>query len=132
MKQLVGCCGFKCYSCAAYEGNIHSEEERNTVCGKWNTYFQYPITPEQMHCDGCACGADRENPMIHSECEFLRCAREKNLSRCQECGDYPCGPLREYFDAYREAYLELKDEIPQGDEEGYFLTYMVEYEQAQE
>ena len=126
MGQRIGCCGFKCYSCAAYEGNIHSEEARNVVCRKWNTYFQYPITPAQMHCSGCACDADKDAPMIHGECEFLKCAREKKLSSCQECPDRPCGPLREYFDAYREAYLDLKDEILPEDEVGYFLTHLVE------
>lgn len=124
MEQKIGCCGFKCYSCAAYEENIESEEARKTVCEKWGSYFEYDIEPKKMHCGGCTAGKGQEHPMIHGDCQYRKCAAEKGLADCTRCGDYPCADLAEYFADYRQAYEELKEEILPEDLEGYFLTYM--------
>lgn len=123
MEKLVGCCGFKCYMCAAYEGNIHSYEDRQRVCDKWERYFEYPVPVEKMHCEGCRTCGDADAPMIHGDCEFLVCAREKNVENCKACDEYPCSNLKEYLDAYKEAYDTMKADIDEEDVEGYFLCF---------
>lgn len=126
MKDLTGCCGFKCYTCAAYEGNIHSEEDRKAVCDKWKQYFDYEIDAETMHCSGCRTYEDKNAPLIHADCHYRSCAMEKGLQTCRACNDYPCGRLADYYKAYKAAYESMKEGIKPGDEEGYFLTYIVE------
>lgn len=125
MEKLVGCCGFKCYSCAAFEKNIHNEEERKKVCAKWKYYFDYEISSENMHCTGCNAVTGGNSEMIHPQCPYFTCAIQKGLSSCNDCCDYPCEKLNQYFSAYKETYMNLKNKIMPEDEEGYFLTYIV-------
>lgn len=79
MERLIGCCGFKCYMCAAYEGNIHSEEERKAVCDKWKYYFDYEVSLEKMHCNGCRAQDNDAAAMIHGDCQYRSCVMDKGL-----------------------------------------------------
>lgn len=126
MEKRIGCCGFKCHICAAYEENIHSEEERKDVCDKWKHYFDYELDLQKMHCNGCCAHRYENDVMIHGDCQYRKCVIDKGIEYCHECSDYPCEKLSGYHAAYRSAYENLKDRIKPGDEEGYFLTYLVD------
>lgn len=126
MERLIGCCGFKCYMCAAYEGNIHSEEERKAVCDKWKYYFDYEVSLEKMHCNGCRAQDNDAAAMIHGDCQYRSCVMDKGLENCRGCAEYPCEKLSAYHGAYKTVYESLKEKIKSEDEEGCFRTYIVD------
>lgn len=123
MDRLIGCCGFKCYTCAAYEKNIKDESDREKVAIKWKEYFSYDTEPEKIRCKGCFESDCCKEYMLHPDCEYRNCVKDKNISKCSDCKEYPCKNLKEYVEAYKEAYENIADRVQPEDKEGYFLTY---------
>ena len=130
MSKLIGCCGFKCFMCAAYVENHQGAEGRKEVADKWKHYFNYEISPDKMDCPGCRASKGASEGMIHGDCEYRKCAMVKGVSHCKECDDYSCEKLSRYHRLYEEAYHTAQGTILQGDEEGYFLTYIPDNEKA--
>lgn len=92
VHKMTSPCGLDCFNCPLYLANT-SEELRNAFAGKLN------IPPERAVCGGC-----REQsgtvPAIgrHESCYTYRCAADKGLDFCFECGDFPCDYLHPYAD----------------------------------
>ena len=83
--DLVALCGIDCGIC-----------ELN-MCGHdhdlFNKLVERGLPREKMPCDGCR--AVKGNcPVIEGTCETYKCAMEKNLEFCHECGEFPCERLQ--------------------------------------
>lgn len=126
MEKHIGCCGFKCHTCAAYYKNVNGEEGKKEVADKWKYYFDYEISPEKMMCHGCSSDECQCEYLVHPDCQIRNCVLDKGVEKCTDCEEYPCQVLTEYLDMYKEAYEMLKAKIIPGDAEGYFLTYLVD------
>jgi hypothetical protein len=81
-----GYCGLYCGACPKY---LETKEGAA------------PATSDQSVCFGCKTDV---NPKWCLECKIKACAREKNVSFCHECSDYPCSDLEAFKNDSRYPY----------------------------
>lgn len=74
-------CGLYCDSCSLYIGTTQDPQRLQQLSAKFNK----PI--EEMKCMGC-----RSDTLSFSckNCEMKACIKQKNLTFCSECSEYPC------------------------------------------
>lgn len=125
MSEVIGRCGFKCHLCPVYTPNIKSEGDRIEISCKWKQFYQYEIKPESIRCDGCSQSLQIEGDLLHSDCEFKICAENRGLSVCNNCKDYPCNPLEQYYEGYRELAKEFRGTVSEEDYRRYFEPYLL-------
>jgi len=94
LRQLVGICGIYCGTCPRYlasrENDLEQLKEISQATG---------IPIDKIHCDGCLSGnvfpTCRE--CIHG---FRQCAKEKNVTWCFECDEFPCQRLYHFKEVH--------------------------------
>jgi hypothetical protein len=89
-KVLAGICGLYCGTCPNYLAERESDTVRVEAIAKTNN-----LNVSQVGCDGCL--SDRVMPFC-VECKngFRACAREKGVTWCFECVEFPCKRLEEF------------------------------------
>lgn len=91
-QQMTSPCGLDCFNCPAYLAN-EDAQLRASIAEKLGLPY------EKARCEGCrnACGTiaflGDSDP-----CDVFRCAGEKGLTFCYQCGDFPCDHLHPYAD----------------------------------
>lgn len=85
--ETAAICGLFCESCSLYIGTTQDPQRLEFLASKYNK----PI--EEMKCTGCR----TENLSFYCKtCEMKTCIKEKNLTFCSECDEYPCQILIEF------------------------------------
>ncbi|MDR1687201.1 MAG: DUF3795 domain-containing protein [Clostridiales bacterium] len=98
MPEMICYCGHDCSKCVTYLATIGGDmqlKRKSTVFYKEEFNFELPL--ESIHCMG---GRSDEVMQGCRDCPYKKCCREKNLSACSECTDYPCANLAWYIDKY--------------------------------
>jgi len=96
-------CGHGCSRCLTYlatvnnDDNLRSEEFRRKSQQFYKDEFNLDIPLEKIHCFG---GRSEDVFYLCKDCPWMKCAKEKHLSACSECAEYPCKPLAEYREKY--------------------------------
>ena len=85
-KHLTAPCGLDCFNCSTYEGNI-TEEGKKQV----SEFLGIPV--EETPCKGCRDENGHCKFGPDQQCATWDCVRDKGLSYCFECADFPCGRL---------------------------------------
>ena len=82
-ELLTAPCGLDCFNCPVYEGNI-TEERKKQLSDFWK------IPVEETPCKGCRGenGYCKFGP--NHQCATWNCTKEKGVSFCYECTDFPC------------------------------------------
>jgi hypothetical protein len=93
----IACCGLDCDQCPAYVATQKNDDAlRAETAKKWSAQFNAKISPSDINCDGCQ--SDSERLFSHcSICEIRKCCREKKLSTCARCPEYPCDKLAAFL-----------------------------------
>jgi predicted RNA-binding Zn-ribbon protein involved in translation (DUF1610 family) len=106
-------CGLFCRACVVY---IATTEDR-----PWLERMAARLggSADEYRCEGCSSAV--VNPYCRS-CVMSRCARERGVEFCGQCGEYPCDVLRE-FQAARPHRLELWEAQTRIKEIGYDAWY---------
>ena len=69
-------------------------------------------------CAGCLAGQDEKVSDVAARCAVRTCSRERNLSNCAYCDEYPCDNLEDLFAQYggmadaRAALDEIHRSLP--------------------
>jgi len=94
VRQLVGICGLYCGTCPRYLAY-----RENDVQQLHGISQETGVPIEEIRCDGCL--SDKVFP-ICMECRhgFRQCAREKDVTWCFECRDFPCQRLMDFTDIH--------------------------------
>ena len=71
-------------------------------CGM-NCMVCYRHCSHKRPCAGCL-GSGAGQPAHCRNCAVKDCVRERGLSHCHACGDYPCGRIRALEKSYRARY----------------------------
>lgn len=92
IKQMTAPCGLDCFNCPMYLAK-ENEEMRNAIAKNIG------VSPEQAICNGCR----NENGTIAflnmtEPCNVYKCIKEKDISFCCDCPDFPCDHLHPYAD----------------------------------
>ncbi len=83
-EKLTAPCGLDCFNCDLFEANI-SPEVRRHVSGHPD------IQPEKAACRGCR---EQDGCLIYpGQCATLECVKEKEVTFCFRCEDFPCSRL---------------------------------------
>ncbi len=87
--NLASICGLFCGSCSLYINTQENNIDKLEVIAK-----SLNQTLEETFCDGCR--AERKSAHCTRNCVFFDCAKERNISFCGECNDYPCQELKNF------------------------------------
>ena len=78
-------CGVDCFNCRLFDGN-GSQKERKALANKFR------VPEALLSCKGCR--AQNGCPMLPHGCETLACTREKKVTFCFQCDEFPCQKLQ--------------------------------------
>lgn len=82
--DLVAPCGIDCGICEMY------------ICKDNPQMLEYFLSKgyskEVLPCKGCA-AVKGKCPVHTTDCATYKCVKDKKVSICSECGDFPCGKL---------------------------------------
>jgi hypothetical protein len=89
-KTLAGICGLYCGTCPNYLAEREGDTARIEAIAKSNN-----MEVSAVGCDGCL--SDRVMPFC-VECKngFRTCAKEKGVTWCFECAEFPCRRLEDF------------------------------------
>ncbi len=105
---MIAYCGLECEKCEAFIATKNNDDAlREKVAKQWAALYNAPITPEHINCTGCL-SSGVKTYYAEQMCTIRRCAIEKGLDTCAQCGDYACDPLREVFKFAPEAEHTLE------------------------
>ncbi|MEW5953852.1 MAG: DUF3795 domain-containing protein [Bacillota bacterium] len=94
---MIAYCGLNCEKCPAFIATVNNDDQlRAQVAREWAREYNAPILPGHINCTGCVAGGVKTY-YCEQLCEIRKCAREKELSTCADCGDYNCSKLDEVF-----------------------------------
>ncbi len=124
-EKLAAVCGLFCPSCALYIGSIDEPARLKALANQWGK------TVEEVTCYGCR--SDKRSFYCENLCKMYKCAKEKNVKFCSQCGDYPCNDLKE-FQSQAPHRIELWDSLKCIKENGYekWFKDMVKHYSCQE
>jgi len=90
-------CGIDCTCCLIFRTSLDGDDAAREAIRQYYREIGHDIDPKDLHCHGC--GSDLMMPACVG-CPYLKCGREKGLSCCDECNEYPCESLRWYTEKY--------------------------------
>ena len=90
VRKLVSICGLYCGTCPQYLAYQENDAEQLAKISR-----ERGIPVKEVRCDGCL--SDRVISFC-VECRhgFRQCAKEKKVTWCFECVDFPCQRLRDF------------------------------------
>jgi hypothetical protein len=97
-EKMVGYCGYSCHLCAARSDD---PDVRQRLVDGWRRIFGHEhYTADNVRCDGCR----SEGRVADQECRARPCARERGVTSCAECDEFPCDKMGHLM-ASREGLL---------------------------
>lgn len=107
--QMTAPCGLDCFNCHFYLAR-HDPAAMAEV-QKISETYNMPVAI--LHCKGCR-NHEGKIPLQKEafgpdhECAAYECARERNVTFCSDCGDFPCKNLHPYADRAAELPHNIK------------------------
>ncbi|MCG8633458.1 MAG: DUF3795 domain-containing protein [Desulfobacterales bacterium] len=107
--QMTAPCGLDCFNCNFFL----AREDQGAMESVKKMSKAYNIPVEIMLCRGCR-NHDGQIPLqkhIFGDahcCAAYECAKERGVSHCGECGDFPCDNLHPYADRAEELPHNIK------------------------
>lgn len=96
-KQMTAPCGLPCFHCPIYKAS-ENKELRTAISNRSGIPF------EKVTCLGCRNEKGTIGILNMTEpCYVYRCNKEKGISFCSYCSDFPCDRLHPYADRASEA-----------------------------
>ncbi len=93
-EKIIAACGNDCAACPRYTAHPYekSDEELCRTAELWMKigYRDRIVSKEEISCFGCA-------PENWCRYGVIKCCTEKGIKTCAECGEYPCGNIKECF-----------------------------------
>jgi len=84
-------CGMSCFNCKMLQAK-DDLDLRKKAAEKFNLEF------DEAYCEGGCRGLDGKGSItgLDKACALYKCTKEKNVTFCYECGDFPCEHLHPY------------------------------------
>ncbi|MCK4654204.1 MAG: DUF3795 domain-containing protein [Candidatus Cloacimonetes bacterium] len=112
MEKMIACCGLICTECNAFLATLNNDAElRKKTAKEWSKMHKAALKPDDIFCDGCLTTTGRIFRYC-KVCPIRKCCREKNISNCAYCSDYPCEKITEFF-GFVPAAKKVLDEVRQ-------------------
>ncbi|NNK84195.1 MAG: DUF3795 domain-containing protein [Desulfobacterales bacterium] len=110
----IGYCGDDCELCPRYiatESNDREKLKEAAFLWKKVGLTDQIVTPEEMICNGCA-----SLEKCHYN-DIRECVRDKEISNCGKCNDYPCDKINEVFEKTSSYAQKCKETCASNDYE---------------
>lgn len=105
-KVMICYCGHDCARCKLYLATVTNDGHlRAEAAAYYRDTFGAMFDPAALRCMG---GRSKEVFELCDSCPWMACCKDKHLSSCGECADYPCVPLASYI----EKYVNKANQIP--------------------
>lgn len=96
--KMMCYCGHDCGRCVTYRATVEeSDVLREQALLFYRNEFGLDIPPEKLRCRGARSG---EVFYLCAPCPWMKCCKDRGLSCCKACPEYPCPPLAEYSAKY--------------------------------
>jgi len=95
---LAAACGLFCGACGIYRMYKDQDTERLEQTAR----EVFHCRPEEIRCEGCRGPNDCH---WSPQCRMLACTRERGITFCYECDDFPCQELTSLSADQRDASL---------------------------
>jgi len=110
MERTIAYCGLVCSECrgflATQSGDWEALEE---LAQEMNQAFELgTITADSVACDGCL-GDKGKKCGYCAMCAVRRCASERGVTTCADCGAYECDRLKELWRMAPSAQTVLEE-----------------------
>jgi hypothetical protein len=94
-EKIIAYCGINCSGCPALVATRQNDfAAKEQLALTWSTE-KYPLTPEEMSCDGCL-AMDERLVKFCMDCTTRQCARAKAVENCAYCDEFPCDKLKKH------------------------------------
>ncbi|MPN35791.1 hypothetical protein SDC9_183293 [bioreactor metagenome] len=91
-------CDHDCLRCITYLATVKNDDElRKQSQQFYKNKFGLDILLFEIHCTG---GHSEDILRLCRGCPWMKCCKEKGLSACSDCTEYPCKPLADYQEKY--------------------------------
>jgi hypothetical protein len=90
-SAIAAVCGLYCGACTFYIGSQEDPERLAALAARHGKPIQ------DLYCDGCM--GERRTYYCET-CTLTRCAQNRGVDFCSQCGDYPCGELIAFESKY--------------------------------
>ncbi|MEN8126226.1 MAG: DUF3795 domain-containing protein [Planctomycetota bacterium] len=118
MKEKMAVCGYRCDLCTVYKENL-KHIGKNEVKAGFIKYFNHELDSDTL--DGCqGCSADGDD-----KCTVKTCAKEKGLTNCGLCKEFPCDNVQGKMDVI-DKYFNDVSALPARDQELFVKPYQSE------
>ena len=97
---LLGICGVYCGACTTYRA--YNDKDQTLI--DWEVKIGMPR--DEIYCRGCT--SDLVNEWC-SNCDFRKCVKEKGITYCFECEDFPCKKLVDFSKTRPHRTLGLRN-----------------------
>lgn len=90
-------CGLYCGVCAIMRANQNNDEKfKEILVGvyKGKLAGSENLSAKDIYCEGCL--SDKRF-MYCEKCDIRDCAKEKGITGCHECGDFPCKMINQFL-----------------------------------
>jgi len=110
MQINIAPCGLVCSRCDAYRATrLNDPEKLELVAADWRKRYNCEdIKAELLPCDGCMTADGRKSYYCENACAIRKCAIEKGVGVCSECGDYPCAEISGFLGHASEQGTAMK------------------------
>ena len=93
MKEWIAYCGLNCELCDARIATLHNDDAlREKTALLWSRLNGAQIMPDMICCTGCRTDGPK-TVYCSTLCPVRKCAREKGVETCGECGELGTCPL---------------------------------------
>jgi hypothetical protein len=94
---MIAYCGLDCSKCGAFLATQSNDDAlRAKTAEEWSKAYGVDIKPEKINCTGCQSDGVKFD-YCENTCEIRKCAHERKVGTCADCGDYACEKLGEFF-----------------------------------
>jgi hypothetical protein len=109
-ERMVAFCGLVCNECPAFIAKRTDDDElRRKAVKEWSS-DDFPLTKEDINCDGCING--EELFKYCTMCEVRKCGLERGVNNCAYCDEYPCKNLEGLWEFLQDTEAkEVLDKI---------------------
>ena len=96
--EMLCCCGHDCARCNTYLATKNNDDVlRHASQSFYSSEFGLKL---DLGCIRCSGGRSDDVFILCKDCPFVKCCRQRKISSCKECFDYPCERIAEYEKKY--------------------------------
>lgn len=98
LSEMRCFCGHDCSKCNTYLATVNDDDSLR-LASRFFYSSEFGVELD-LGCIRCSGGRSDDVFILCKDCPFVKCCRERKISSCKECSDYPCERISEYEKKY--------------------------------